>query len=57
MSAQSYAQTRAEYRAIQSKAAELSRALRKQGVRLPRTRHSSAFEAGARASLSVSGKE
>jgi hypothetical protein len=47
----SYAQTRAEYRAIQGKAAELARALRKQGVRLPRVRHSQAYEIGARADL------
>lgn len=51
MTTQSYAATRAEYRAIQGKAAELARALRKQGVRLPRTRHSQAFEAGVRADL------
>ena len=42
----SYAQTRAEYRAIQNKAAELTRALRKQGVRLPRVRHSKAYYLG-----------
>lgn len=51
MSAQSYAATRAEYRAIQATAAELARALRKQGVRLPRVRHSQAYEIGARADL------
>lgn len=46
----SYAPTRAEYRAIQS-AAELARALRNQGVRLPKVRHSQAYEAGVRADL------
>lgn len=47
----SYGQTRAEYRAIQATAAQLASALRKQGVRLPRVRHSQAYEAGARADL------
>jgi hypothetical protein len=55
MSAQSYAQTRAEYRAIQAKAAELARALRKQGVRVPKAVHSKAYLRGATVKLSEKG--
>jgi hypothetical protein len=51
----SYAQTRAEYRAIQAKAAELARALRKQGVRVPKAVHSKAYLRGVTVKLSEKG--
>jgi hypothetical protein len=50
-----YAQTRAEYRAIQATAAELARALRKQGVRVPKVRHSQAYLRGVTVKLSEKG--
>lgn len=47
----SYAATRAEYRAIHTKAQQLARDLRKQGLRVKPFRHSEAFERGARVPL------